>query len=65
MQDSNKHSLKWWMFLSWTLEASVFIGKKYLEKLNSIKNTGNDLTLKRIFANRETRYGETRSWNEC
>ena len=35
-QDSNKHSLIWGMFMSSTLEASVFMGKKYSENLHSI-----------------------------
>ena len=48
-QDSNKHSLIWRMFKSSTLEASVFMGKNYLEILYSIKNTGKDLTMKQIF----------------
>ena len=39
-QDSNKHSLRWWMFMSSTLQASVFMGKNYSENLHSIKNTG-------------------------
>ena len=33
MQDSNKHSLIWRMFMSSTLEASVFIGKELLKKI--------------------------------
>ena len=37
MQDSNKHSLIWRMFMSSTLEASVFMGKNYSENLHSIK----------------------------
>ena len=39
----------WRMFMSSTLEASVFMGKNYSENLHSIKNTGNDLTLKQMF----------------
>ena len=39
MQDSNKHSLTWRMFVSSTLEASVFMGKNYSENLHSMKNT--------------------------
>ena len=42
-QDSNKHSLIWGMFMSSTLEASIFMGKDYSENLRSIKNTGNNL----------------------
>ena len=49
MQDSDKHSLIWWMFMSSTLEASVFMGKNYSENFHSIKNTGNNLTLKHMF----------------
>ena len=37
MQDSNKHSLIWRMFMSSTLQASVFMGKNYSEILHSIK----------------------------
>ena len=32
-----------------TLEASVFMGKNYSENLHSIKNIGNNLTLKQMF----------------
>ena len=48
-KDSNKHSLIWGMFMSSTLEASVLMGKNYLENLHSIKNTGKDLTMKQMF----------------
>ena len=48
-QDSNKHSLIWRIFMSSTLEASVFMGKNYMEILHSIKNTGKDLTMKQMF----------------
>ena len=37
------------MFLTSTLEASVFMGKNYLENLLSIKNTGNNFTKKQMF----------------
>ena len=37
------------MFLSSTLEASVFMGKNYSEILHSIKNAGKDLSLKQMF----------------
>ena len=47
-QDIDKRSIIWRMFLSSTLEASVFIGN-YLEIEDSIKNTSEDLTLKQIF----------------
>ena len=36
-QDSNKHSLMWRMFMPSTSEASVFMGKNYLEILHSKK----------------------------
>ena len=35
--------------MSSTLQASVFMGKNYLEILHSIKNTRNDLTMKQMF----------------
>ena len=35
--------------MSSTLEASVFMGKNYLEILHSIKKTGKDLTMKQMF----------------
>ena len=47
-QDSNKHSLIWEMFVSSTLQASVFMGKNYSDNLHSIKNT-EDLTMKQMF----------------
>ena len=47
-KDSDKHSLIWRMFMSSTLEASVFMGKNHLHHLHSIKNT-EDLTVKQIF----------------
>ena len=37
------------MFMNSTLKASVFIGKNYFGNLHSIKNTGNNLTLKQMF----------------
>ena len=37
------------MFMSSTLEASVFMGKNDSENLHSIKNTGKDLTMKQMF----------------
>ena len=37
------------MFMSSTVEASVLLGKNYLEYLHSIINTGNNLTLKQMF----------------
>ena len=49
MQDIDKRSIIWGMFMSSTLEASVFMGKNYSENLHSIKNTGKDLTLKQMF----------------
>ena len=36
MQDSDKHSLIWRMFMSSTFEASVFTGKNYSEHLHSV-----------------------------
>ena len=45
-QDSSKHSLICGMFMSSTLEASVFMGKNYSENLHSIKNTWENLTFK-------------------
>ena len=49
MEEIDKRSLIWGMFVSSTLEASVFMGKKYSTILHSIKNTGNDLTLTQMF----------------
>ena len=49
MQDIDKLSMIWGMFMSSTLEASVFMGKNYSEDLHSIKNTGNNLTLEQMF----------------
>ena len=48
-EDIDKRSMIWRMFLSSTLEASVFMGKTYSDNLHSIKNTGKDLTMKQMF----------------
>ena len=47
-QDSDEHSVIWRMFMSTTLQASVFTGKNYLDNWHSIKNT-EDLTMKQMF----------------
>ena len=39
MQDIDKRSMIWGMFMSSTVEASVFMGKNYSDNLHSIKNT--------------------------
>ena len=49
MQNIDKRSMIGRMFVSSALEASVFIGKNYSENLLSIKNTGNNLTMKQMF----------------
>ena len=49
MQDNDKHSLICGMFMSSTLEASVFMGKNNSENLFSIKNTGENLAMKQMF----------------
>ena len=49
MQDIDKRSMICRMFISSTLEASVFIGKNYSDKIHSIKNTGENPTLKQMF----------------
>ena len=45
IEDSDKHSVVWWMFKSSTLQASVFTGKNYSDNWHSIKKT-EDLTMK-------------------
>ena len=47
-KDSDKHSVIWRMFMSTTLESSVFMGKNYSNNWHSIKNT-KDLTMKQFF----------------
>ena len=37
------------MFMTSTLEASVFMGKNYSDNLHSIKNTEENRTLKKMF----------------
>ena len=49
MQDIDKRSMIWWMIMSSTLEASVFMGKNYSDNLHHIKNTWENLTLKQMF----------------
>ena len=48
MKDSDKHSVIWRMFMSSTLQASVFMGNNYSDKWHSIKNT-EDLIMKQMF----------------
>ena len=47
-KDSDKHSVMWRMFMSSTLQASVFMGKNYSDNWHSIKDT-EDLTMKQMF----------------
>ena len=49
MQDIEKFSMICGMFMSPTLEASVFMGKNHSDNAHSIKNTGENLTLKQMF----------------
>ena len=53
-QDSNKHSVIWGMFMSSTLQASVFMGKNYSDKWHSITNT-EDLNLRNWYPNNQMR----------
>ena len=46
-KDHDKHSVIWGMFMSSTLQASVFMEKNYSDTLHSIKNT-EDLTMKHM-----------------
>ena len=47
-KDSEKHSVIWGMFVSPTLESSVFMGKNYSDNWHSIKKT-KDLTMEQMF----------------
>ena len=47
-KDSDKHSVTWRVFMSSTLQASVFMVTNYSDNLHSIKNT-EDLTMKKMF----------------
>ena len=47
-KDSDKHFVMWRMFVSSTLQASVFEEKNYSDILHSIKTT-EDLTMKQMF----------------
>ena len=47
-KDSDKHSVIWGMFMSSTLQASVFMEKNYSDNLHSIKNA-EDITMKQMF----------------
>ena len=47
-EDSEEHSVIWGMFMSVTLESSVFMGKNCSHNWHSIKNT-KDLTMKQMF----------------
>ena len=47
MQDIDKRCMIWGMFMSSTLEASVFMGKNYSANFHFFK--GNELTWKQMF----------------
>ena len=47
-EDGEKHTVIWGMFMSSTLESSVFMEKNYSDNWHSIKNT-KDLTMKHMF----------------
>ena len=47
-ENDEKHSDKWRMFMSVTLESAVFMGKNYLDNCYPITNT-KDLTLEQMF----------------
>ena len=47
-ENDEKHSVIWRMFMSSTLESSVFMVKNYSDNWHSIKNT-KDLTMKQMF----------------
>ena len=47
-EDGEKHSVRWGMFMSSTLQSSVFMGKNYSDTWHSIKNS-KDLTMKQMF----------------
>ena len=49
MQDIDKRSMIWRMFMSSNLEASVLMGKNYSDNLHSINNAGENLTLTQMF----------------
>ena len=49
MQDIDKRYMIWGMFMSSTVEASVFMRKNYSDNLHSIKHTRKDLILKQMF----------------
>ena len=49
MQDIDKRSMIWRMFMSSTVEASVFMGKSYSDNLHSIKSTRNNIRVKKMF----------------
>ena len=53
----------WWMFMSSTVEASVFMGKNYSDNLHSIRNTRANLTLKQMFGDSCTVDIGTISWD--
>ena len=61
-EDSEEHSVIWRMFISSTLQASVFMEKNYSDNLHSIKNTGKDLTMK-VSEQSDEIYGvKTKNW---
>ena len=47
-EDGEKHSMIWGMFMTVTMESSIFMGKNFLNNCQSIANT-KDLALRQMF----------------
>ena len=63
MNDTDKHSLNWSMFMTSTMKAAVFLGKDYLDNLHPIKNAKKKLTIERTFATRMNSGCTGRFWH--
>ena len=66
-KDSDNHSVIWGMFMSTTLQASVFMGKNYSDNWHSIKNTEDlkDISEKLISEQSDEIYGRSKiNWED-
>ena len=64
-KDSDKHSVIWWMFMSSTLRASVFMVNNYSDNLHSIKNTSHNEADVRHTWKIDNRTIRRDLWNKC
>ena len=49
VEETDKHSLIWGIFMTSSMYAAIFVGKDYSEKLRSVRNTDHKPTVQKLF----------------